>query len=303
MAADRSPSVPAAADDDADPADALPRMTLAEHLDELRRRVVRAALALVLGMVVAFVFYQDLFRFVAAPFNEAVREAGGDVTSHLQGLSPLEAFITVMKLCFLTGLVATAPYVLAQMWGFVAAGLYDHEKKAVRTFFPVSVVLFAFGCAMAYLMILPVGLRFLIGFSHGLGVTTNFGVGEYLSLLLSLVFGMGIAFQMPLLILFLEATGIVEREAFARNWRIAVLSAFVVAMVVTPDPTPISQILMALPLVGLYFLGVWGGRFVGEARERFVWWKAWPLALAVAFFVALFAFRRDIASLVGRMFS
>jgi sec-independent protein translocase protein TatC len=193
--------------------------------------------------------------------------------------------------------------VLAQMWGFIAAGLYDHEKKAVRTFFPVSVVLFAFGCAMAYLMILPVGLRFLIGFSHTLDVTTNFGVGDYLSLLLSLVFGMGIAFQMPLLILFLEATGLVEREAFAKNWRIAVLAAFVVAMVVTPDPTPVSQILMALPLVGLYFLGVWGGRFVGEQRERFYWWKAWPLALAIAAFVLLFVFRRDLASLAGRLFS
>ena len=303
MADDRSPAEDLADDPDTDPADALPRMTLTEHLDELRRRVVRAALALLVGMVVAFVFYKDLFQFVSAPFREAVKDAGGDVTSHLQGLSPLEAFITVMKLCFLTGVVATAPYVLAQMWGFIAAGLYDHEKKAVRTFFPISVVLFAFGCAMAYLMILPVGLRFLIGFSHTLDVTTNFGVGDYLSLLLSLVFGMGIAFQMPLLILFLEATGLVEREAFAKNWRIAVLSAFVVAMIVTPDPTPVSQILMALPLVGLYFLGVWGGRFVGGSRERFHWWKAWPLALAISAFVLLFVFRRDLATLAGRLFS
>lgn len=303
MADDRSPSARPDADPDADPADSLPRMTLSEHLDELRRRVVRSALALLAGMVVAFVFYKDLFQFVSAPFREAVKDAGGDVASHLAALAPLEAFITVMKLCFLTGVVATAPYVLAQMWGFIAAGLYDHEKKAVRTFFPVSVVLFAFGCAMAYLMILPVGLRFLIGFSHGLDVTTNFGVGDYLSLLLSLIFGMGLAFQMPLVILFLEATGIVDRETFARNWRIAVLSAFVVSMVVTPDPTPVSQVLMAVPLVGLYFLGVWGGRFVGEGRERFSWWKAWPLALAVATFVLLFVYRRDLSSLAGRMFS
>ena len=225
------------------------------------------------------------------------------MASRLQSLGPLDAFITIMKLCFLTGLVATSPYVLSQMWGFVSAGLYDREKRSVRTFFPVSVVLFAFGCAMAFLMILPVGLRFLIGFSHGLDVTTNFSVGDYLSLLLSLVFGMGIAFQMPLLILFLEATGIVEREAFARNWRGAILGAFVLAMIVTPDPTPVSQVLMAVPLVGLYFLGVWGGRFVGEHREAFRWWKAWPLALAIVLMLSLFVFRRDLASLAGRLFS
>jgi sec-independent protein translocase protein TatC len=286
-----------------DPDDSLPRMTLGEHLDELRRRVVRAALALVGGMVLAFVFYKDLFHLLTGPFREAIADAGGRVPSTLQSISPLDTFVTTMKLAFLTGVVGTSPYVLAQLWGFVSAGLYDHERRAVRLFFPVSLVLFAAGCVMAYGMILPVGLRFLIGFSHGLEITTNFGVGDYFSLVLSLVFGMGIAFQMPLVILFLEATGIVDRATFAKNWRIAVLSAFVVAMIVTPDPTPVSQVLMALPLVGLYFLGVWGGRFVGEERERFVWWKAWPLLLAVGALVALFVLRRDLAAWAARAFS
>lgn len=291
------------ADDSAfDPEDNLPRMSLSDHLDELRRRVVRAAIALVVGMVVAFCFYKDLVWFVTEPFREAVREAGG-APSQLQSLSPLDGFVSVMKLAFLTGLVTTAPYVLAQMWGFVAAGLYPREKKAVRLFFPVSVGLFALGCATAFVMILPIGLRFLMSFSKGVGWATNYAIGDYLSLLLSLVFGMGLAFQMPLLILFLQATGMVERATFAKSWRIAVLGAFVVTMIVTPDPTPVSQVIMAIPLIGLYFLGVWGGRFVGEDHEKFTWWKAWPLLLTLLAMFSILFFGRDLARAAGRLFN
>ena len=289
-------------DTDPDPEDSLPRMTLSEHLDELRRRVVRSALALVLGMVVAFCFYKNLLHFVTEPYRQASLGSGGSVSEQLQSISPLDGFVSAMKLAFLTGLVATGPYVLAQMWGFVSAGLYPHEKKAVRVFFPVSVSLFALGCVTAYVMILPIGLQFLMIFSHSADLTTHYGISDYLSLVLSLVFGMGIAFQMPLLILFLEATGIVERATFAKNWRIAVLSAFVVTMIVTPDPTPVSQIIMAIPLIGLYFLGVWGGRFVGEDRERFTWWKAWPLLLTLLLIFVILFFGRDFGNAAASLF-
>lgn len=283
-----------------DPEDALPRMTLTEHLDELRRRLVRAALALVLGMVLAFVFNKQVFAFAIEPYQEALREAGGD--SKLQSFGPLDTFVEVMKLCFLVGFILTSPYVLAQMWGFISAGLYDHERRAVRLFFPMSIGLFALGCATAYLMIFPVGLRFLIGFSKGLGVSTGFGVDRYLSMCLSVVFGLGLAFELPLVMLFLQATGIVERETFRKGWRLAILLAFVISMLLTPDPTPISQCLMAMPLVALYFLGVWGGRFVGEKKVPFRAIDAWPLVLTVGSLVLLFVFRRDLTSLAARLF-
>ena len=285
-----------------DPEDDLPRMTLSEHLEELRRRVMRSGLALVLGMVVAFCFYKQLLRFATGPFREAVAEAGGKAPE-LNALSPLDGIVAAMKLAFLTGLVATAPYVLAQMWGFVSAGLYPHEKKAVRAFFPVSVGLFLLGCVTAFVMILPIGLRFLMGISQGIDVTNNWSIGDYLSVVLTLVFGTGAAFQMPLLILFLEATGIVDRATFAKNWRIAILGTFVVTMIVTPDPTPVSQTLMAVPLIGLYFLGVWGGKFVGEDREKFTWWKAWPLFLTFGVIFVLLFFGRDLARSAARLFN
>lgn len=296
-------AAPAQDGPDADPEDDLPRMTLREHLEELRRRVVRSALALALGMVVAFVFYKDLIHFVTGPFREAVIEAGVKEAPRLNSLSPLDGIVAAMKLAFLTGLVATGPFVLAQMWGFVSAGLYPHEKKAVRAFFPVSVGLFVLGCIAAFVMILPIGLRFLMGISQGVDVTNNYSIGEYLSLVLTLVFGTGLAFQMPLLILFLEATGMVERATFAKNWRIAILGTFIVTMIVTPDPTPVSQIIMAVPLIALYFLGVWGGRFVGEDRETFTWWKAWPLFLTFGVLFALLFFGHDLARAAGRLFN
>lgn len=287
--------------DDDDPEDRLPRMTLGEHLEELRRRVVRGAIAIALGTAIAFVFYKDVFAFAIEPYREALRELGAK--GDLQSLSPLDGFLQVMKLSVLLGLVGTSPLWLLQMWGFVSAGLYPHEKSGVRVFFPISVGLFFLGCVCAYLLVLPVGMRFLIAWNRGIDMPANFAIDLYLSMCLTLVVGMGIAFELPLLMLFLQATGIVERATFARSWRLAVLSAFVVSMVVTPDPTPVSQCLMAFPLVGLYVLGVWGGRFVGASKEPFTLWKAWPLLLGAAAMGALLWYRHDISHWATRLFS
>jgi sec-independent protein translocase protein TatC len=270
-------------------------MTLSEHLEELRRRVGRSVAAVVLGTIIAFVFNSDIWRAALVPYLEAGGKGG------LRADSPLDGFVQPLKLSFIVAIVAMSPYVLWQMWGFIAAGLYDHERRAVRVFFPLSISLFAAGLATAFLVVLPIGMRFLIqaGASHS--ISDTFSVNAYLSLCLSLVFGMGLAFQLPLVMLFLQAVGIVARESLRKRWRVAVLVAFVVAMILTPDPSPVSQILMAAPLVALWFMGVWGGRFVGESREPFTVLKAWPLLILVALFLALFAYRRDLRDLASKI--
>lgn len=283
-----------------DPEDDLPRMTLGEHLDELRARVLRAILALFLSMVLAFVFWQEIWVFVQRPFQEAAR-LQGIADPKLMSLDPGEGFLSVMKLCFLAGFVLASPVVFWQLWGFVAAGLYPHERRYVRVFFPISVGLFAIGIVLAYVTLVPFGLRFLIGWNANMGVATEFRIDTYLSTCLTMVFGMAVMFELPLVMLFVQATDLIRRKTLLKGWRFAVVMAFFLGMILT-DPSPVTQVMMALPIIGLYFLGIWGGRFVGEGRVPFRWYHAWPLVLGLALLAALVVFAYDIGAWSTRVF-
>jgi sec-independent protein translocase protein TatC len=272
----------------------LPRMTLGEHLRELRGRLVRAVLALVVAMVGAFFFYEEIWAFARQPFVVAVSRQG-NAHATLQAIKPGEGFFQVAKLCFLAGLVVSSPYVLAQLWGFVAAGLYPSERRIVRLFFPISIGLFLLGCIAAYVLLIPCALAFLIGFDSLIEVQANFSMELYVSLCITMVIAMGFCFELPLVMLFVQATGLIERSTFLRHWRIAVVMAFGLAMVITPDPSPFSMLLLAFPLVGLFFAGIWGGRFVGEKRQPFKPWMAWPLVLGAAVFAAVLVWADRIA--------
>jgi sec-independent protein translocase protein TatC len=289
----QSPEKPSGGED-------MPRMSLPEHLDELRNRLLRATAAVVAGMLLSFLYWKELMTFVMKPFLDAGRRVGLE-DPQLLSLAPAAGFVAVLKLCFLCGIVLVSPVVLWQMWGFVSAGLYKHEKSAVRVFFPVSIGLFFLGAVAAYLLLIPFGLRFLMSWNVELGVASNFSVSEYISSCLTAIFGMGLVFELPLVMLFLQATDIVQRETFAKNWRWAVLLAFVVGMLLT-DPSPVTQILMAMPVVGLYFLGVWSGRFVGEDAETFRLWKAWPLVIASVAFAAMLLYADQLNDWAAEIF-
>jgi sec-independent protein translocase protein TatC len=275
-------------------------MTLSEHLDELRNRLLVSIAALFVCMVVAFVFWKPVWHFFLVPFQEAARLQGIE-DPRLWSLDPGEGFLTVLKVCFLAGLVVASPVVLWQMWGFIAAGLYRHERRIVRTFFPISLGLFLTGVVLAYLVLIPFGLRFLIGWNLDMGVGSEFRIQTYVSTCLTMVFGMALLFELPLVMLFLQATDLVRRETFRKGWRVAVLLAFIVGMFLT-DPSPVTQVLMAVPVVGLYFLGVWGGRYVGPDRRQFRWWHAWPIALGIALVVFLLMYADAINDWATRVF-
>ncbi len=283
-----------------DPDPSLPRMSLPEHLDELRVRLMRAVLALFVAMVASFVFWKPIWEFVRRPFDEAARLQGlTDAT--LQAIGPGDGFLGVLKLCFLAGAVVAAPVVLWQLWGFIAAGLYRHERRVVRLFFPVSVGLFALGVVLAYVILIPFGLRFLIGWNVGMNVATNFRIQEYVSTCLTMVFGMALLFELPLVMLFLQATDIVQPKTFKKGWRFAVLLSFVAGMFLT-DPSPITQIMMAIPVVGLYFLGIWGGLFVGPDKRTFRWYHTWPLLLGALLITLLLIFSAEISDWAAAFF-
>lgn len=279
-------------DDTHDPEQVLPRMSLPEHLHELRARVLRSVLAILVGMIVAFCFHDELWAFFTKPYFESAA-ASGVKDASLQALAPGEGFLGKLKVCFLAGLLFVSPFVLWQMWGFISAGLYEHERRWVRIFFPVSIVLFGLGLIAAYVLLIPFGLRFLINWDEGMNVESKFAVAKYISTCVTMLFAMGFVFQLPLLMLFLQGTGMVARKTLLEGWRWAVILSFVLGMMLT-DPSPITQLMMAIPVVGLYFLGLWAGRFVGEESEEFKPWKAWPLALGALVFAALLFFAEDL---------
>lgn len=280
----------------ADPEADMPRMTLVEHLVELRGRLVKCALAMALTMGAAFFFWKDILELLMEPYRVAALSQGLP-DAKLTALDPGEGFITTLKVCFLAGFVVASPVILWQLWQFIAAGLYDREKRAVRIFFPFGLGLFALGLVTAYLLLIPFGMSWLIGFNHNsLGVRTEFRIESYTSLCISLVFGMGLAFQLPLVMLFLQGAGVVKRATFKKYWRHAVVGAFVAGMIITADPSPVTQTLMAVPLCGLYVIGIWGGRFVGAEKEAFRWWKAWPLFLGLGGFLALLFFNKELVA-------
>ena len=218
-------------DEPQDPEDLLPRMSLPDHLNELRSRLMKAGIAVVVGMVISFVFHKEVWAFVSKPYVEASSKVGvAQEDAKLTAIDVGEGFLQILKLCFLAGILLASPIVLWQMWGFVAAGLYDHERRVVRIFFPVSVMLFALGMIAAFILLIPFGMRFLIGFNVEANFGSQFRIQSYLSMCITAVFGMGFLFQLPLVMLFAMATDLVSRATLWRGWRYAVVLSFIAGM-------------------------------------------------------------------------
>lgn len=173
----------------------------------------------------------------------------------VQALQAEEPFMIWLKAALITGFVLSSPWIFWQIWTFVAAGLYPHEKRYVYVYLPFSITLFLAGTALAFFFVFEPVLNFLFSFNKLMDIDPDPRISAWLSFVLFLPLGFGIAFQLPLVMLFLHRIGIFELEAYTSNWRIAILVIFVVSMVLTPAD-PISMLLMALPLSVLYFLGI-----------------------------------------------
>ncbi|MBL8825933.1 MAG: twin-arginine translocase subunit TatC [Planctomycetaceae bacterium] len=172
-----------------------------------------------------------------------------------QGLGPAEAFSIWMKASLVVGFVLSSPWVFYQVWIFVSAGLYPHERKYVYVFLPISLGLFFLGVSTAFLFVFEPVLTFLFSFNRSLGINPDPRISEWMSFVLLLPLGFGISFQLPLVMLFLNRIGIFDLRAYIEKWRIAVLVIFILSAVLTPAD-PYSMLLMALPLTILYFGGI-----------------------------------------------
>lgn len=224
-------------------------MSLEDHLEELRRRLIYALAGLVVGTIICMMFGTFLVRYLQRPYDELIPERP------LVVLAPADAFIGYMKVSLISGLVLSCPWVFYQLWMFISAGLYVHEKRYVRVAIPFSAVLFIAGALFFFYVVAPISLRFFLKFGDIINVKPSWTFQKYISFItiLTLVFGLG--FQTPLAIFILQRTGIVSQAALRRARKYVFLSTFVIAAIATP-PDVISQVTLALPLYLLYELGI-----------------------------------------------
>lgn len=183
--------------------------------------------------------------------RNAVDKIDQPVTLNVQ-----EAFMTYMKVSFIAGLIISSPWIFYQLWLFVAAGLYPHERKYVHTYLPISVALFLGGVAFCFYAVLPVVLDFLLGFNSRMLITPQIRISEWISFAVMLPLMFGISFQLPLVMLFLSKINVFKVEHYKAQWKIAVLAIAIISMVLTPTPDPATMLLMMVPLLLLYVLGI-----------------------------------------------
>ena len=254
-----APRQAAEADEDLDASKA----PLIDHLIELRRRLLWSFAALAVSFGVCLYFARPIFGFLVQP----LLAAGQD---RLIFTAIFEAFFVEIKVAFFAALMVSFPIIANQIWQFVAPGLYAREKKAFRPFLILTPFLFLGGAALAYYVAMPIALLFLLGYEGEIaGVQQEAlpGIGNYLSFVTRFMFGFGVAFLLPVLLMLLERAGLVTRDQLKRGRRYAIVVAFVIAAVLTP-PDVISQLLLAIPLVLLYEISLIAIWFTERRRAR-----------------------------------
>lgn len=239
------------------------RAPLLEHLIELRRRLLYCFLAIAVAFGVCYYFAEGIFAFLCQPLLMA-----GQKTLIYTQL--FEAFFVKIKVAFFAAMMLAFPVIANQLWQFVAPGLYRREKRAMLPFLFATPVLFIGGAALAYYVALPLALHFLLGFQGNVGGVDQKAlpaIGNYLSFIMQFLFGFGLAFLLPVLLMLLERAGIVTRRQLIGFRRYAIVAATAIAAVLTP-PDLLSQVLLAVPLIILYELAIIGIWFTERGRSK-----------------------------------
>jgi sec-independent protein translocase protein TatC len=228
------------------------RMPLMEHIRELRNRVVKAAIALILTMIIGFVFFHPIWNFVSHPFCSAdIRGHSGCNTpgDQLVVTGVFDPFMLRVRIAFFVGLIISSPVWLYQIWAFIAPGLYRREKRWAYLFVGAAVPLFTAGAVLAYL-VMSRGLRYLLGLTPA-GVLNLPSIDTYLGYFQGMILGFGLAFELPLALILLNLAHILTHERFAKWRKLMIFGAFLFAGIANPSPDPISMLLLAAPCVVL----------------------------------------------------
>src|SRR5277367_2004911 len=239
-------------------------MPLLAHLEELRKRIIFSVLGVLVGFMSCWSFADRIFGLMQQPIIGALRHHG--IGGGLVYLNPTEPFNLYLEVALVGGLFAASPFVFYQLWLFVAPGLYRKEKQYVMPFLFSTVALFAAGGLFGYKMVYPASLDFLIG--YGQRFQPMITIGEYTKLFLTIIVGLGLIFEMPILVFFLALMRVITARWMWRNLRYSILAIFVVAAIVTPTTDILNMCLFAAPMVALYGISIGVAWLVGSARKR-----------------------------------
>src|SRR5688572_13292061 len=236
------------------------RMTFLEHLDELRKRITHAVGGLLVGFILAFAFINRVQDFIYARL--AFDIPGGKFIF----TEPGEGFCLMIKMAALTGVLIASPYIMLQVWLFIAPGLYAKEKKFAIPFVLASTALFIGGAAFSHFFVFPAAWNFFASFGNEF-VEFLPRVGPIFGMYVKLMLGIGLTFQLPILIFVLARLGIVSAGFLMRNFKYAVLLIFVFAAVITPDGNPVTQLMVGGPMVVLYLFGIAAAWLFGKSKK------------------------------------
>jgi sec-independent protein translocase protein TatC len=242
----------------------MARMSFFDHLEELRSRLFHSIIAIAVGMAVCWTYADNIYAGLARPLTTVLRELKMD--DKLVYTNPTAPFNLYIRLAMIAGVFLASPYLIYQIWKFISPGLYRHEKRYALPFILFCTVLFLSGGAFAYFIAFPAALRFLLSF--GSQFRPFITVDEYFSLASTIILGLAIVFELPVLVLFLTLLRIVTPGFLLRNFRYAFLIIVIIAAAATPTSDVVNMMIFAAPLMGLYFLGVGLSYLVLKARRR-----------------------------------
>ncbi len=240
------------------------------HLVELRKRLIHSFIFLFIFFIVSYYFAEYIYGFLVEPYSNAVKNDGFERRLIFTALQ--ETFLTYIKVSFFAAFFVTCPFILMQIWKFIAPGLYKHEKSAILPYLILTPFLFFLGGILVYYLIMPLAIKFFLSF-ESTGINTNLPiqleakVNEYLSLIMKLIFAFGLSFQLPVILSLLARVGVVDSKFLKERRKYVVVIIFAAAAILTP-PDPVTQIGLAIPLLILYELSIYSVNIIEKKAKN-----------------------------------